>query len=70
MMCHSWKTKVRSHAWAEWADLDSFLNQGQSCMGLPSAHVQHGRIVQQLGGNGLQPVRLLLLCSVLQQSLQ
>jgi hypothetical protein len=70
MMCHTWKTSVRSHAWAEWAGLDSFLNQGQSCMGLPSAHVQHGRIIQQLSGNWLQPVCVLLLSSVLQQSIK
>lgn len=49
------------------ADLDSFLNESQSCVGLPAAHVKDGCIVEKLCWDAIQPVSFLLFCGVLQQ---
>ena len=46
-------------------DLHSFLYQAQSCMGLPSTHMQDCCVVQELCWQGVQPVCLLLLRSIL-----
>ena len=48
--------------------LDSFLYEGKGCVRLPATHMQDRRVVQQLRWDGLQPVGLLLLCSILQHT--
>ncbi len=51
-------------------DLHSFLDKPQSCMGFPSTHVQDCCVVQELSREGVQPIRLLLLCSILYPGVQ